>query len=409
MKKITLLLMALALLGLVGLAACGGREPQPSDAQVQATLQAALAATQTAQANFDNAVNAAANATAQANAAGATPQANAPTPQTIVVTATPPPGPTIIYIQTTPLPPTATPVVVTTLTEEELAALIDYAVDEAYAAALALYSATTASTQDDQVTTAESQTMTYYVQVSQQQVDEALALIEQYYAYYGDLATEALATLEAIEADLNGIEQNTDAIAQSLQEINETLAKGLELAQSTIDELEDAAQQAQTKATEVKAQAQNWYDSVKGQIETRGQNALHVKPDQIPNSAQDAAKSLLQYVETAKGLMTKGKVSMQDISKLAQQGANAKAGLERFGGANGQDLSGTIDRFTRSMARGDTPQAKKEFGGLEKNAKSFNFNGGNAGGGINPGGGGGGINPGGGGGGGKPGGGGGRP
>lgn len=387
------------------LVACGGRNDKLSDVEVQATVQAALSATQTAQANFDNAVKAAADATVNASASSAT-----ATPQTIVVTATPQPGPTIVYIQTTPLPPTATPVNTVTLTEAELAALIDQAVAEAYAAALAAYTTTTASTQDDEVTTAESQAMTYYVQVSAQQVDEALALIDQYYAAYSDVAAETLATLQAIEDDLNQIAQSTAAMAQSLEEINQTLQQGLELAQSTIDELENAAQQAQTKATDAKAQAQNWYNSVKGQIETRGQNALNVQPNQIPNTAPEATQALLQYVETARSVLSKGKVSPQDIQQLAQQGANAKAGLQKFGGANTQDLSGRIDTVTRSVARGEMPQARQEFGGLEQSAKSFQFSGGagsikpggnNPGGGINPGGGGGGggINPGGGGGG----------
>ena len=59
------------------------------------------------------------------------------------------------------------------MTEEELAALIDQAVAEAYAAAETAYTTTTTSTADDTVTTQESQSMTYTVQLSEQQVEEA--------------------------------------------------------------------------------------------------------------------------------------------------------------------------------------------------------------------------------------------
>lgn len=376
----------------VWLAACGGRSAQPSDAEMQATVQAALAATQTAQANFDNAVNNAVNATAQANAPTAT-------PQRIVVTATPQPGPTIVYIQTTPLPPTATPVNVIQLTEAQLAALIDQAVAEAYAAANAAYATTTSSTQDGQVTAAETQTMSYSVQVSAQQVDEALALIEQYYALYSEMSAQTLATLQAIESDLNAIAENTASMAQALEEINQSLQQGVAMAQDTLVQLNAAAQNAQTRAQAAQAQAQAWSQNVKNEINTRAQRAANTQPNAVANNPQEAAGQLMTYVETARALLEKGTLSTQDIQHLAQQGANAKAALQKFGGANSQDLVAAIDRTTQHIARGELPQAQASFSSLEKNANTFRFSdspagGVNPGGGVKPGGG----NPGGGGG-----------
>jgi hypothetical protein len=393
MQKIALSLFVTLLFA--SLIACGGRKDQPSDIEIQATVQAALAATQTAQANFDNAVNNAVHATAQAN----TP---ASAPQTIIVTATPQAGPTIIYIQTTPLPPTATPVNTLTLTEQELVALIDQAVAEAYAAANAAYTTTTASTQDGQVTTTETQSMTYYVQVSAQQVDEALALIEQYYALYSEMSAQTLATLQAIENDLNAIAENTASMAQALEEINQALQQGVAMAEDTLAQLNAAAQNAQRQAQAAQAQAQTWSQNVKNEINTRGQRAANVQPNAIANNPQEALGQLQTYIETARGILEKGALTPQDLQQLAQQSANAKAALQKFGGANAAPLIQGIDSTTLHIARGELPQAKSSFSGLEKNVGAFSFSGSPAGG-VNPGGGvkpGSNVNPGGGGGGG---------
>ena len=361
----TFFMIVLALLSL-SLVACG-RNEKVSDAEIQATVQAALYATSTAQANSANQVNNAVNATLTAIAPS-------PTAQTIVVTATPNAQPTIIYIQTTPLPPTATPANVVVMTEQELAALIDQAVAEAYAAAETAYTTTTTSTADDTVTTQESQSMTYTVQLSEQQVEEALALIDQYYAYYSEVSQETLATLQAIEQDLNEIAASTTAMAQSLEEINQTLQQGLELAQETIDDLETAAQNAQQQANDAKDKAQTWYSTTQAQIETRAQNALDMQPNAIANTPQEAVAQIRGYVETAQRTLNKNKLSKQDINTLAQQGANAKASVQKFGNANAQQFSGSMDKMTVHIAKGEMPQAKQEYGNLEKNSRTLEFN-----------------------------------
>lgn len=352
MKTRSLILVALVLVTLV---ACGGRNDKPSDADIQATVQAALAATSTAQASSANTVQSAVNATLTAVA---------PSNGTVAA-----PFPT-----TAPLPPTATPVNTTTLTEEQLTTLIDQAVNKAVAAANATSSATTAATQDNTVTTTEASTMTYYVEVSSQQADEALALINQYYATYSDVSQQTLAQLQAIEQDLNGIEHNTAEMEQSLQEINQTLQQGLQLAQSTIDQLETAAHNAQTKANDAKTQAETWSKNVQNEINTRSQNALNVPPNVIANTPQDAAKQVRGYVDMARGAVNKGKLSQQDLNALAQQGANAKAALEKFGGANSEQTSAGIDKLTGYLAKGDMPQARQEFGNLERSAQTVQFN-----------------------------------
>ena len=73
----------------------------------------------------------------------------------------------------------------------------------------------------------------------QQQVDEALALIDQYYALYSDTAAQTLATLQAIEADLNQIAQSAEAMAHGQILTDELVAAIAEEYARTLDPLTD--------------------------------------------------------------------------------------------------------------------------------------------------------------------------
>jgi D-arabinose 1-dehydrogenase-like Zn-dependent alcohol dehydrogenase len=190
------------------LAACG----LPSGTADQDAVNTAVAGTQVAQAL--------AQATVNANALTAMP-------------ATPTPGPTVEYV---------------TLTEEELAALIDQAVAEAVAATEQTTATVYYATEDDAVTSDEVEYVYGYYYYADYYVEYAEDLIAEYYALYSDLAYEMIAELNAIEAELNQMNETLSSIDQSLQEISSTLSQGLALAEETITQLETAAQTAQTNA-----------------------------------------------------------------------------------------------------------------------------------------------------------------
>ena len=156
-----------------------------------------------------DAVNTAVAGTQQASAlAQATVNANALT----AMPATPTPGPTIEYV---------------TLTEEELAALIDEAVAEAIAATEQTTTNVYYVTEDDAVTTEEVAYVYEYYYYADYYVEYAEDLIEEYYALYSDLAYEMISELNAIEAELNQMNDTLSSIDQSLQQISSTLEQGL--------------------------------------------------------------------------------------------------------------------------------------------------------------------------------------
>lgn len=334
MKKITALLLAFSLLAFAASACTPGATQQPSlsEADIQATVNAGIQATQNAQANMQATVDAAVVATQQA----ATP---APT-QT----------PSVEYV---------------TLTEEELAALIDQAVAEAIAASEQTTTATGEATADDSLTQQEAETLETYVTVSEETIAYAEEVITAYDELYGDYASAALDELAEIEEDLESLAQSTAEIAAVLDEINTTLQQGLTLAEETINELEAAAQKASQQAAEAKAQAQGWAEKVKTELDARTAKALSMAPDQIPGDRQAAVQSLFTYVDTLKSAMTDGKFSALEMDSIARAGANAKVGLQQHGGSQLQGLSGMIDGLTTNVARGQLPQLQAGLGGFE--------------------------------------------
>jgi outer membrane biosynthesis protein TonB len=346
--------------------------PGPSEADLAATVNAAVAATATAQVALEATVNAAVAATQAA--LPATPSAQPPLgTATLVVQPTdapaaeqPAPAPTTAppAEQPAPLPTVATtpptPVVVDTssMSEEELAAAIDAAVAEAVAASQAASAATTQATTDGAVS--EDETVT--VEVTLANAEEALAMAEAlvaaYEDTYGQYAEEALDTLDDIESDLS-------AIADSTEEISAILEQGSEAATAAAAQMQTAAASASLQAAEVQVQAQAWQQQVHAQIETRAAGALATQPNQVAGDPQAALQSALAYVETVRGGLSDGTISQAELADIAQKGANASASLQTHGGPQLQSLAPSINTMTEQIARGQLPQARGSLDGLD--------------------------------------------
>ncbi len=334
MFRITL--TALALAGL--LAACTLGAQPTSDANA---INTAVAGTQQSQALAQATVNAAA---------------------LTAMPATPTPGPTIEYV---------------TLTEEELAALIDEAVAEAVAATEQTTTVVYTTTSDDAVTTEEVAYVYDYYYYADYYVEYAEDLLAQYYALYSDLAYEMIAEMNAIQTELNQMNDTLSSIDSSLQEISSTLSQGLALATETIDQLENAAQQAQTNAQELKNQAQDMMTVLQTDQQNRVNQLSQIQPNNIPSDRLSALQTGFQFIDTAKLAMGDNKISRDELMNLAQIGANAQAGFANFGGrgagiggaADGPDLSqftGKFGEITTQFARGQMPQARGNLDGFER-------------------------------------------
>ena len=343
------LLIFAALLG------CSSNKPTPD---AQATINAVVQATSVAQANVQATVDAAVKATA---AAQPTPTQTKPASgATMAATATKAPA-------ATPAPT----VNATTMTEEELDALIDQAVKEAVAATNTATTQTATYAADGTLTPQEVAAMQAAVTASQTEINQALALTQSYYDLYAELATETLNTLKAIEQDLNSMATSMNSMAQSLAQINTTLAQGLTLTQSTITQLQSYATKASQAAASAQTKEKNWNATVQSELTKRATAALDTKPTNVPTDLRGTTQSVTTYIDTVKTALGDNKINKTELQTISVAGANATAGLNQFGGAQGQSFANSINTMTKQLARGETPKAKASLGGLEQSARSL--------------------------------------
>ncbi len=343
---LSILLVAISLLG------CQKSEPTPAP-NSGATISAAVNATSSAQAAFSATLDAAVKATqaAQPTLASAS-AANK--------TATPKPG------------ATATPSVsYVTMTEEELAALIDQAVKEAVAATTTATTTTTTTTSDSSLTTAEVQALTAAATTAQTEINQALALAQAYYDLYAEIAPQTLAALQAIEQDLNSMASSMSSMATSLSQISTTMAQGQAAAQSAITQLQSTATKASTAAASAQTKEKTWTQTVQNDVTKRGNDALAVKPNSVPTDLKGTVGSVNTYVDSVRTALTDSKITQKELQGISQAGANATAGLAKFGGGDAQGLSSSINGITKQIARGEAPKARTSFSSLEQSARSF--------------------------------------
>ena len=375
-RTITLILVATILLVTAG--ACGQKSPPPTP-NTRATVQAAMAGTTTAQANTEATVAAAVQATTaaqtdtQATAAAAATGAAQPNVEATIVAQANAQATIAAAVQATVLAlPTATPAAeYVSMSEEELAVLIDQAVTDAAAATEACSTVATGATADDAMTPEEVIMAAVYAELA----DEAIALAEDliyiYLDVYGELATETVDTMELALELLLVMAENTESIDDTLLEIYAILEEELPLAEEVITQLETIAQLAGVDAAAVLAQTEDLIQVLQVELETRAATALSAQPNNVATDRQEALRSALGYAEAVKGSLADGKLSASELANVAQLGANAIAGLNAVGGAQLQQLTGSISDLTALIARGQMPQAKASLGKLEASLGSI--------------------------------------
>lgn len=311
-----------------------------------------MGAAPTTESASQDAINTAVVGTQQASAlAQATVNANTLT----AMPATPTPGPTVEYV---------------TMTEEELAALIDEAVAEAIAATEQTTTNVYYVTEDDAVTTEEVAYVYDYYYYADYYVEYAEDLIEEYYTLYSDLAYEMIAELNAIESELNQMNDTLSSIDQSLQQISSSLEQGLALAEETITQLETAAQTAQANAQELKTNAQDMMSTLQLDQQNRLDQISQIQPNNIPTDKLSALQTAFSFVDFANSALADNKLSRDELLNLAQLGMNAQAGFQQFGGADGlgpdvTQFAGKFGEINQQLARGEINRGRENLGGFE--------------------------------------------
>lgn len=386
----TSLIVAILLMLTIVLAGCGkngaaeSAQPTPDvAATVQAEVAAGIQATQEAEAalaeQIDAAVASALEATTQAQAATQPTAEATPVPTASNTTET-----VVIETESVVIQTTETDTYVT-MTEEELADLIDQAVNEAVAATESAAATTASATEDETVTEDEVQT----IEVTISGAEEAVAAVEElldyyystYYAEYHGENSALVQELAAIEEELSTLNSNLETMNQTLVEINETVNAGLTLAEETIDQLETAA----ASATAAALQAQDlYYDqfqtalelynlatsspedlaSVMADVETALALVNSLSATQIPANQQEALALAMTYATELQQVMGDGTVTQAELMAVAQTGVNAAAGLSAVGGPQMQNMAGLINSLNQQVAQQDLQGATQQLSQL---------------------------------------------
>ena len=344
MKRLTLFILVLLLL-----TACGDTQANESSVptplplaepavpltiDTDATVAAAIAATSTAAAVVDAAVAAAVAATSAAM----------------------------------PPPPSPTPFDTTeyvTLTEEELAALIDESVNAAIVATDSSADAAAMAAADDTVTPEEVEAIELYLDGAEGALAEAEALLALYTELYWELATVAVDELAAIEAELAALNENIMAMNAVLIDIANTLDAGLELAEAALDELEAAAAAAQTAAGELQVQAGGWAERVETAVAARTANLAALQAQEVAGNLPDTVAQVRSYVEGITAAFGDERISAAELQAVTQQGVNAIASLQANGGPQLESLATTIATLNSQLASGAFNQVRSGIGSLE--------------------------------------------
>jgi hypothetical protein len=307
--------------------AAPSQTPQPT-ADIQATVDAGISATSTAQAQVQEAIDEAVLAT---------------------ITAMPTQAP----------PPTDE------LSEEELAQMVDDAVNEAMYYSNELETATSESTSDDVLTEDELEMLMSYYGLSQSEIEYALMLAELYLELYYELGEETVDLLYMVVEDLEELSGMSDEAMELLYIMENIAANGGTVTPEDIQALLEYSQQYGDLQTILETQSGDWITALQEDLPTRVEEYLQMQPDQVAGNRLEALQMAGEYVTSVREALGDGFLSNSELGNIAQLGANVGASFESLNLPNSSNIAGSIDDITGNLARGQLPSASANLGQLE--------------------------------------------
>lgn len=308
-------------------AAVPSQTPQPTP-DIQATVDAGISATSTAQAQMQQAINEAVLATITAM-------------------------------------PTQAPPATDELSEEELAQMVDDAVNEAMYYSNELETATTESTSDDVLTEDELEMLMSYYGLSQSEIEYALMLAELYLELYYDLGEETVDLLYMVVEDLEELSSMSDEAMELLYIMENIAANGGTVTPEDIQALLEYSQQYGDLQTILETQSGDWITALQEDFPTRVEEYLQMQPDQVAGNRLEAFQMAGEYVSSVRDALGDGFLSSSELGNIAQLGANVGASFESLNLPNSSNITGSIDDITGNLARGQLPTASANLGNLE--------------------------------------------
>ena len=302
--------------------------PSEPTADIQATVDADIAATSTAQAQMQEAIDEAVVATI-----------------TAMPTQSPPPPDEI--------------------SEEELAQMVDEAVNEAMYYSNELETATTESTSDDVLTEDELEMLMSYYGLSQSEIEYALMLAEMYLELYYDLGEETVDLLYMVVEDLEDLSSMSDEAMELIYIMENIAANGGTVTPEDIAALLEYSQQYGDLQTILENQSGEWVTALQGDLAVRAEEYLQMQPDQVAGNRLEALTMASEYVTSVRDALGDGVLSNSELGSIAQLGANVGASFESLNLPNSSNIAGSIDGITTNLARGQLPTASANLGQLE--------------------------------------------
>jgi hypothetical protein len=349
----TILISLLAMLVVLTTACAGTAATEPVN--TQATIDAAVAATANAEFAAQATIEAAVEATVLAETADAASTEPVATPvptlavaDTATISASTGTGGDVApeYYQ---------------ISEEELVLLIDQAVDEAVQATNQYSEAAAEATDDNTVTTQEVETVEVYVDTAEAAIANAEELLYIYYDLYGglyyDLAVEAVDSVDELAVALEEIAEAVEETNEILIEIEDTLDAGLDLSEDLIDQLNQSADAAEARANELQVQTEQWQTDYQTQLQARLDAVENMPPTDVADTPQAALEDVFSFVQESQQALSDQQLTIDELFSLAQQGANAGAGLEVQGLAGLAGANEKLPAVLEQFARGDVVQA----------------------------------------------------
>jgi len=263
--------------------------------------------------------------------------------------------------------PTPTPppdVDANTVTEEELALMIDEAVAEAVTVSEETYTTTTQATSDGTITEEELAYMMLYYDEIYQAIYYAEELMGAYYALYGELAYETIELLILIEEDLSNMAQYADEMLVILEQ-------GAEYATQSIEQLNQTVATIEQHAGMVQENLPQWQGQVQADIQTRIDAAMATTPQTVATELSDLLTQLESYTDGIRTGFEDGKISQAELDQIAAFGANLKASLSSSDLPPLTELAGQVDTLTAQLAGGQWPQALSGLAAFEGQVPSL--------------------------------------
>ena len=201
--------------------------------------------------------------------------------------------------------------------------------------------------------------------LAQEAISLAEELIYLYASLYGDLATETLILLQEVEQLLAETTELIIAINDILIEVEQALDQGMAISPESINQILTLVEEAGNNAAAIQTQTENWLQDLQAELEARAAAALSIPPTEIPTDRREAIKSAYGYVETVRAALVDSKISQEELSAIAQAGANAAAGLTAQGGPQLEQLAGSLNDITAKIAGGQLPDVASLLAALE--------------------------------------------